>query len=49
MGAIFRIIPLLIFPMILYAAVALTMDHAVVHASMSPSSPPRCRAGRCSW
>jgi hypothetical protein len=33
-AAIFRAIPLLILPAILYAAVAMTMDHAAVRASL---------------
>lgn len=35
MGALFRMIPLLLFPMLLYSAVALTMDPQNVHASLN--------------
>lgn len=35
MGAVFRIIPLLLFPMLLYAAVAMTMDPQTVQASLN--------------
>ena len=35
MGAVFRAIPLLVFPAILYAAVALSMDHLAVQQSLN--------------
>jgi hypothetical protein len=35
MGSVFRMIPLLVFPMLLYAAVAMTMDPAVVQNSLN--------------
>jgi hypothetical protein len=35
MGSLFRMIPLLVFPMLLYAAVAMTMDPAVVQSSLN--------------
>lgn len=35
MGALFRAIPLLIFPALLYAAVALSMDHLAVQQSLN--------------
>jgi len=35
MGAVFRITPLLLFPMLLYAAVALTMDPNNIHGSLN--------------